>query len=200
MHTLLKLLLSAALLSQSQTVRAFCGFYVAKADTSLYNNSSKVVFVRDGNRSVITMASDYEGEARDCALIVPVPTVLKERQINVAEHRLIDHLDAYTAPRLVEYHDANPCNIPQARAMLGIMMSESPMPKTKARNRALDVTIEAEYTVGKYDILILSAEESDGLLTWLSENGYQVPSKASEVVGSYLKQDMKFFIAKVNMS
>ena len=200
MHMLFKLLLSAALLSQNQTALAFCGFYVAKADTSLYNNSSKVVFVRDGNRSVITMASDYEGEARDFALIVPVPTVLKERQINVAEHRLIDHLDAYTAPRLVEYHDANPCHIRQERVMFSEDKNISPMPKTAARNRALGVTIEAEYTVGEYDILILSAEESDGLLTWLAENGYKVPSKASEVVGSYLKQDMKFFIAKVNMS
>ena len=133
MHMLFKLLLSAALLSQSQTALAFCGFYVAKADTSLYNNSSKVVFVRDGNRSVITMASDYEGEARDFALIVPVPTVLKERQINVAEHRLIDHLDAYTAPRLVEYHDANPCHIRQQRIMFSEDKNISPVSYTHLR-------------------------------------------------------------------
>ena len=35
------------------------------------------------------------------------------------------------------------------------------------------VTIEAQYTVGEYDILILSAKESDGLELWLRERGYE---------------------------
>ncbi|MEO1322798.1 MAG: DUF2330 domain-containing protein, partial [Pseudomonadota bacterium] len=38
---------------------AFCGFYVAKADTDLFNDASKVVLVRDEQRTVITMASDH---------------------------------------------------------------------------------------------------------------------------------------------
>ena len=39
------------------TAQAFCGFYVAKADTSLFNQASQVVLVRDGDRTVITMAN-----------------------------------------------------------------------------------------------------------------------------------------------
>ena len=31
---------------------AFCGFYVAKADSSLYNQASQVIIARDGNRTV----------------------------------------------------------------------------------------------------------------------------------------------------
>ena len=37
------------------------------------------------------------------------------------------------------------------------------------------MTIEAQYTVGEYDILILSAQQSSGLETWLRENGYRIP-------------------------
>lgn len=37
------------------------------------------------------------------------------------------------------------------------------------RSAALGVTIEAQYTVGEYDILILSAKESAGLETWLAK-------------------------------
>ena len=37
----------------SATAQAFCGFYVAKADTSLFNRASQVVLVRDGDRTVI---------------------------------------------------------------------------------------------------------------------------------------------------
>ena len=41
--------------------------------------------------------------------------------------------------------------------------------------RKSGVTIEARYTVGEYDILILSAKQSSGLMTWLQANGYRVP-------------------------
>jgi hypothetical protein len=65
--------------------------------------------------------------------------------------------------------------------------------------RSLGVTIEARYTVGEYDILILSAQESAGLETWLRENGYKIPPGAAEILASYLKQNMRFFVAKVNL-
>jgi hypothetical protein len=45
-----------------------------------------------------------------------------------------------------------------------------------------------------------SAEESRGLETWLTQNGYRIPRGASEVLGSYLKQGMRFFVAKVNLA
>ncbi|MEO1404820.1 MAG: DUF2330 domain-containing protein, partial [Cyanobacteria bacterium J06635_1] len=82
---------------------AFCGFYVAKADTSLYNRASQVAIAREGDRTVLTMANDYEGEVSDFAMVVPVPVVLQENQVKVAESTILDRLDAFSAPRLVEY-------------------------------------------------------------------------------------------------
>ncbi len=76
------------------------------------------------------------------------------------------------------------------------MMSKS---GAAARERSLGVTIEARYTVGEYDILILSATQSSGLEQWLTENDYRVPRGASRVLAAYLKQGMKFFVAKVNL-
>src|SRR5438034_885746 len=96
------------------TLVGFCGFYVAKADTKLFNRASQVVLVRDGDRTVMT--------------------------------------------------------------------------------------IEAQYSVGEYDISILSAQESSGLETWLRENGYRIPTGASNVLASYLKQNMRFFVARVNLT
>ena len=60
---------------------AFCGFYVAKADSKMFNKSSKVVLTRDGQQTAITMASDYEGEPNEFALVVPVPTFIERNQI-----------------------------------------------------------------------------------------------------------------------
>ncbi len=180
---------------------AFCGFYVAKADTDLFNDASKVVLVRDDERTVITMASDYRGEASEFAMVVPVVDIPEREQINVANPALVDHLDEYTAPRLVEYYDEDPC---QMYRRMEMAMSAPPEPAAMMKDaapeaEALGVTIEAEYEVGEYDILILSAEESDGLITWLNGNGYRIPDGAEEVVGAYLNRGMKFFVAKVNL-
>src|ERR1043165_157029 len=101
--------LSSAIAASSATIAAFCGFYVGKADTKLFNKASQVVLVRDGDRTVMTMASDFKGELKEFAIVIPVPTILKREQIHVGDKSLVDHVDAYSAPRLVEYFDANPC-------------------------------------------------------------------------------------------
>jgi len=185
----------------AQAASAFCGFYVAKADTDLFNDASKVVLVRDDERTVITMASDYRGEASEFAMVVPVVDIPEREQINVANPALVDHLDEYTAPRLVEYYDENPCDMRRYR-MESVAMSAPPEPVMDGvmeEAEDLGVTIEAEYEVGEYDILILSAEESDGLITWLNQEGYRIPDGAEDVVGAYLRRGMKFFVAKVNL-
>jgi hypothetical protein len=198
---LVPLLAAAALAAAGGTALAFCGFYVAKADTKLFNQASQVVLVRDADRTVLTMANDFKGDPQEFAIVIPVPTFLQREQIHIADRALLDHLDAYSAPRLVEYFDENPCQryfaaemaAPQAKAAAG------GVPGGLARDRSLGVTVEARYTVGEYDILILSAKESNGLETWLIENGYRIPPGASRVLGSYLKQGMRFFVAKVNL-
>ena len=184
-------------------ILGFCGFYVAKADTKLFNKASQVVIVRDGDRTVMTMANDFEGEPNEFAVVIPVPTFLTRDQIHVGEKALVDHLDAYSAPRLVEYFDQDPCNRYQSRDMIPLAAPSAAAGRGgrgAEMAKALGVTIEAQYTVGEYDILILSAQQSSGLETWLRQNGYRIPAGASEVIGSYLKQNMRFFVAKVNVA
>ena len=109
MRILVTILTASLTVLVTANAQAFCGFYVAKADTSLFNRASQVVLVRDGQRTVITMANDFEGDVEDFAVVVPVPTFIERGQINVGDKAVIDHLDAYTSPRLVEYFDGNPC-------------------------------------------------------------------------------------------
>ena len=104
------LLLIALAVSISAQARAFCGFYVAKADASLFNQASQVVYVRDENKNALTLSNDFKGDLKEFALVVPVPEVLKREQINVGERALIERVDAFSAPRLVEFFDPDPCN------------------------------------------------------------------------------------------
>lgn len=179
---------------------AFCGFYVAKADTKLFNKASRVAIMRDGDRTVMTISNDYQGELKEFAIVVPVPVVLEEGQIHVTDNAILDHLDAYTAPRLVEYFDEDPCEqrVYEMAAPMAAGADDSVVTTSK-RSKSLGVTVEAEYTVGEYDIQILSARESGGLAEWLKLNDYKLPEGAEETLQSYIKQGVKFFVAKVNL-
>jgi hypothetical protein len=195
---LLFVLLTAVI---SQSAQAFCGFYVAKADASLYNHASQVVMTRKDDKTVLSLMNDYQGELKDFALVVPVPEVLKEGQIHIGDAKLFKHIDDFTAPRLVEYHDEDPCRPPvmYERTLMPMAAPPAMMKAKRAEKKDLGVTVEAEYTVGEYDIVILSAKESDGLETWLQSNGYKIPDGASAALQPYIKQNMKFFVAKVNL-
>jgi hypothetical protein len=181
---------------------AFCGFYVAKADSKLYNQASQVAIARSGERTVLTMANDYQGAVKDFAMVVPVPVVLKKDQIKVAEPKIMERLDAFSAPRLVEYFDSNPCfsySLGGLEARTAKLDPQQFSTNTTLRGEALGVTVEARYNVGEYDILLLSAKESGGLETWLVQNGYRIPAGARTLLQPYIRQQMKFFVAKVNL-
>lgn len=193
-------LLLLAALALPVTASAFCGFYVARADSKLYNQSSQVALVRDGRSTSITMASDYQGDLKEFALVIPVPTVIDKDDVKVVEKALLDHLDAYTAPRLVEYWDPDPNEERQFSPPVPVMAAGgAPELKRSDGARARGVTIERSFSAGEYDILVLSAKQSDGLQIWLNENGYKMPEGAEPVLDSYIRQGMKFFVAKVNL-
>ncbi|HEV3324292.1 MAG TPA: DUF2330 domain-containing protein [Puia sp.] len=180
---------------------AFCGFYVSKADGTLKNKTSQVILVRDGDRNTITMFNDFKGNIKDFAMVVPVPVVLNKSDIKVVDQSIFESLNEYSKPRLVEYYDENPCELRE----YDMLMSKAPgvalndvavIGYGTAKRRG--VTIEAQYIVGEYDILILSAKESSGLRIWLTENGYKIPAGADEVLDPYIRSNLKFFVVKVN--
>lgn len=201
-RSLINALITCLFLTAAPRARSFCGFYVAKADTKLFNRASQVVLVRSDDKTVLTMANDFQGDPREFAVVVPVPTFLEREQIHVGDRALIEHLDAYSAPRLVEYFDSDPCaerDLVRLRSSSDAQTRAAGLAKEEKAG-ALGVKIEARYTIGEYDIVILSATQSDGLERWLTENGYKIPKGASRVLEGYLKQKMRFFVAKVNLA
>ena len=147
----------------------------------MVNHASQVVIAHHDDKTVISLMNDYQGEPSDFALVVPVPVVLQKGQVHIGDRELFQKIDAYSSPRLVEYYDRIRASMrPMA---LGAAISRSfaeDAVAVKKEAKALGVTVEAEYTVGEYDIVILSAKESMGLRTWLQLNGYKIPLGADQ--------------------
>ncbi len=182
------------------TSRAFCGFYVSGADASLYNNATMVVMMREGTRTVLSMQNNYQGPPEDFAMVVPVPVVLQEDNVKTLPREIFGRVDKLAAPRLVEYWEQDPC---QPMVVYEMASAPTAMRRAKAGSAAdaeedYGVTIEAQFKVAEYDIVVLSAKDSGGLDKWLRKNEYNIPKGANEVLRPYVEQNTKFFVAKVD--
>jgi len=180
---------------------AFCGFFVAGADTSIFNEASQVILVRDGRRTTINMLNDFKGEPDEFALVVPVPVVLQKEQVKTIDAKLFAHVDQLSAPRLVEYWEQDPC---APHVVYEVMMGRG-APTAALRSKSVadadyGVEVKARFAVGEYQIVILGAKESTGLERWLHDHKYQIPKGAAEVLAPYIQQKMNFFVAKVDVT
>jgi len=182
---------------------AFCGFYVAGADDALYNNATQVVLMRSGKTTVLSMQNSYKGPPSNFAMVVPVPEVLSEDNVKILPAEVFNRVDRLAAPRLVEYWEQDPCmqNIGYGRggapSAPARMAARSGARMEKAKD--LGVTVEAEFTVGEYEVVILSAKFSTGLEEWLHQEKYKIPAGAEKYLRPYVESGSKFFVAKVNV-
>jgi uncharacterized protein (TIGR03382 family) len=191
--------LAAALLLPT-AAQAFCGFYVGGADTKLFNNATQVVLLRDGTRTVLSMQNNYEGPPSGFAMVVPVPVVLQKENVKTLPREVFDKIDQLDAPRLVEYWEQDPCAPAWEDEERGMVMKSGALrsEETKKKDGDFGVKIEAKFTVGEYEIVILSAKDSTGLEGWLRQEKYAIPAGAEPYFRPYVQAGSKFFVAKVD--
>ena len=191
-----------ASLGLGPSAHAFCGFFVAGSDAKLTNNASQVVLLRKGNRTVLTMSNTYKGPPQDFAMVVPVPVVLHKEDVKTLPLDVFDHIDSLSAPRLVEYWEQDPCYIARPRRGAAVDDLDGATGAGGAVEEKANhgVKIEARFVAGEYQIVILSAEDSGGLETWLKENKYRIPDGAAGALAPYVRDQMKFFVAKVDIN
>jgi MYXO-CTERM domain-containing protein len=189
-----------ALLVAAPRAEAFCGFYVNGAGSEMFNDATQVVLMRAGTRTVLSMQNNYKGAPEAFALVIPVPTVLQEADVKTLPKEVFTHVDQMGAPRLVEYWEMDPCT--PDYPMTTTAMPAGVMLEGRAggggKGDGFGVTIEAQFTVGEYQIVILSAKDAAGLDGWLRAEKYQIPPGAEPFLRPYVEEGMKFFVAKVD--
>jgi hypothetical protein len=197
--TLMGLFFGFLCITCSKNSQAFCGFYVEQSGKPLYNQATQVVMMRDQNLTVLAMENNYQGPAAQFAMVIPVPIVLQKENVKTLPSEIFRKIDKLDAPRLVEYWEQDPCMGPPPSA------SSSPGSFAKRIDvKPADVPIlegvhiKAQFEVGEYEIVVLTASNSSGLETWLQEHHYQVPKGAEPFLRPYVAKGSKFFVAKVN--
>ncbi|HUS67000.1 MAG TPA: DUF2330 domain-containing protein [Kofleriaceae bacterium] len=188
-----------AALAAPSAAQAFCGFYVSGAGADLFNNATQVVMMRQGTRTVLSMQNNYQGPPEDFAMVVPVPVVLQKENVKTLPPEVFARVDKLSAPRLVEYWEVDPCFVEPPMEMpmpSGGVQTDTASADEKGGSRG--VKIEAQFKVGEYDIVILSAKEATGLDAWLREQKYKIPAGAAPYLKPYVEGGSKFFVARVD--
>ena len=179
------------------SARAFCGFYVAGGESSLFNDATQVVLMRKGQRTVLSMQNNYQGPPENFAMVIPVPVVLEQDNVKTLPPELFAKIDNLSAPRLVEYWEQDPC--------MPDYYDDDFATGNAAPEDAVDdggtggggVVVEAEFEVGEYEIVILSTDDATALESWLTTNEYTIPEGASDAFDPYVQGGSYFFVAKV---
>lgn len=170
-----------------KNVFAFCGFFVAKVDAEMFNNRSEVAIANQGNNTTYSLAFDYKGNPEEFALVLPVPVVLKKEDVRVIPDKLFQHLNDFTAPRLVRYDVSQ--NFRGSVTQL----------EDRVQEKTSSVRVEERFSVGEYDVVILSATESNALESWLRENKYKLPRGSARYLQPYIDKNLFFFVVRVNL-
>ncbi|MGI0493780.1 DUF2330 domain-containing protein [Alkalinema pantanalense CENA528] len=220
-----------------------CGAFFARITADLTNTASRVVIAREGNKTVFTMANNFQGNVKEFARIVPMPVLPRREQVRIGDNLLLEQLDRFTAPRLASstfyfnkaWEAESLGYIPVALGLLGfcivaqgigwvrysrfswpfglaalfliafliaVIVPASVNQASKGTNSAktsAPLEIADQFSIGEYNVTLLSAAESDALTDWLKKQGYQLPQGGEPMLKSYIQAGMKFFVVNINL-
>lgn len=209
-------------LSLASAAHAFCGTYVGKPGDQLINETSRVVLAHDDvyGQTTLTLDMDVAGASSDFGVVVPVPSGLDATSVRTVDRALIDSVMHWAGPRGVAYS----CQDVEDRtrdigcstggggcANVDISLGSedylyakvSTLPPTMDLGgsdlNTLAVTVEHQFAVAEYDLVILSAESGEDLEAWLSAEGFVMPDGAAELFEDYLRYDSWFVAARVRL-
>jgi len=183
----------AALFAASDAL-ACGGFFCSQ--TPIDQAGESIVFSMDPATGKVDthVQITYEGEAADFAWVVPVPTL---PSLFLSTDQLFSTLAANTAPVFnVTYTEQGSCEGYYYGSGYGDYDASSSSSYADTGGPG-GVTIVATQTVGPYDTVTLQAQSSQQLLTWLQDNGYDLPDQLDPLLAPYVANDAYFVALKL---
>lgn len=183
------------------TAQAFCGTYLSSAESPPQNATSSVVYVREGNRTTITMSNDILTAARSFTMLIPAPGTLVESDVKVVEPGVVARVEGYAAPRLVEYtcqdlHGTSgvgdaACGC-ATDALLDLALST-------AMDQLPGLLDQLDIGFGSYEISTLSADSQASLEEWATSEGLYLPPGSIDLLEEYVAGGTNFISVKVDL-
>ncbi|MBU0606404.1 MAG: DUF2330 domain-containing protein [Armatimonadetes bacterium] len=177
----------------------FVGKPGARAETAVSSAAQKAVIIYTGGRETLLLQTTYSGPAAEFAWVVPVPALPTRQDIFPASKDFIQGALEATQPRVTTrlidpFESEGPG--PGGR---GMSPGESPgAPGMPGAPGAPAVTVHERFTMGQFDVAVLSAVGATDLLRWLKAKGFALPSGGEDIIGEYLHKHWYFVALRIN--
>ena len=189
------------MLGVTSPVEALPGFFASKGSAKRQSFSTHVVVMKDGGTSVVSVMTDTEGPEAPFALVLAVPSDVKQSQLRVLKRGAVERLEELTAPRFFEFWEQDPCDTSEQEQIWERDLSASKskdflggaklLGSTKKTRKELRLHLETDFrTAGvEYRLSVVGST----IATWLKKKGYTVPSGVNTE-----QHDGKWVVAEVD--
>jgi len=179
--------LSSLALSVSSPAWA-CGGFFCDNSAPVLQAQERIVFAvdEDAGEVDVQVSIAYEGPSESFAWVVPVPA---QPTLYTSSDELLTTLAALTQPsyRLDQVYDGD-CLVWE------VALSASP---TLDGGSSYGVLVVDSGRVGPYETVTLQADSSAALVTWLQDNGFDLPSSLDPKLAPYVSSGMYFVALKL---
>ena len=181
----------AAALAASPTVALACGGLFCNTTQPVNQAAERILFARDGERVQMHVRLTWSGPPQDFGWLLPVPP---DVETTVSSEALFSLLDQAYGPQFQLIDQFEDCG---DRASNFIDAAASPDLGAADAGAGGGVNVLSREQVGPYDRAILQGESVDELITWLTDNAYQVPPGAAETLTPYVELGAAFVAIKL---
>ncbi|MFK7984574.1 MAG: DUF2330 domain-containing protein [Sandaracinaceae bacterium] len=166
------------------------------ADQETKNPATSVFLLRDGTRTILTIEAAYEGPNGELSMIVPLPHAIEREHVRTISGTHFRRVDQRTAPRAT--HNFPGCSDFRRHRRTRAAPMAAGRGGFVAPVMGDAVEVLEEWDVDEYDVTLLSAGESTGLLGFLRTRGLELPHGAEPVLRAYIETDHRFALIQLD--
>ncbi len=166
-----------------------CGGFLCDAGTMepVDQKAERILFDVHGDGTITTFVEvSYLGNPEQFAWVIPIPEPISAGDVDVHDAMMFDTLEALTAPSFV--FD------PNSNGGIGFGCAAE---FDLARDENGEVQVVDTFTVGPYGIEIIDSDDGAALVSWLVDNGYDLPDAAEAAIDHYVGEGMSFMGVKL---
>lgn len=161
----------------------------------IFGVSQRNIIIFDDGRVSLIPQVQFEGDARDFGIVVPVPGLPELATVNGS---IFAEASFLTQP--VVRRSNRGCSCDDEVTMSPIFGARAVAENARVDETGNGVTIIYEDIVGTYQAVVLQATQPAALTTWLNDNGYHYNPADSTVLAGYVQQNWYFVAMKLDTS
>lgn len=169
-----------------------CGGFFCQA-VPINQAAEQIIFRKDGDMVTAVVLIQYAGEAEDFSWVLPVPGV---PEFELGSSAVFNALEPATRPQFRLDVVGEPC----ADAFDGVDFFFDGLPSAPDAGSAEDgdgVEVLESLAVGPFLIEVVRSDDPQAMITWLSDNDYDLAERGPDLIALYVEEGMNFVAMKL---